>query len=45
MRLTRKIDRYIKEKYNVLFEFECFDYLDDFARLETDLNKIKKESK
>jgi hypothetical protein len=43
MRLTRKIDRYIKEKYNVLFEFECFDYLDDFTRLEADLNKIKKE--
>ena len=43
MRLTRKIDRYVKEKYNVLFEFECFDYLDDFTRLETDLTKIKKE--
>lgn len=43
MKLTNKIDRYVKEKYNVLFEFECFDYLDDFFRLENDLNKIKKE--
>lgn len=43
MELTEKIDRYIKEKYNVLFEFECSDYLNDFNCLENELKKIKKE--
>lgn len=43
MKLTKKIDRYLREKYNVLFDFECSDYLDDFNRLENELKKIKKD--
>lgn len=43
MKLSNKIDKFIKEKYNVLFEFECSNYLDNFNRLENELIKIKKD--
>jgi len=43
MRLSDSVDKFIKEKYNVLFESDGIFYLDDFKRLEADLRKIKKE--
>lgn len=43
MKLSNKVDKFIKEKYNVLFESDGIFYLDDFKRLESDLKKIKKE--